>query len=111
PFPDFAGSFQLQPVGGAKLLELTPQPADEKWLATVHTSAMIERTRRICATGGGVLDQGDTPVGPSSFDIALLSLGSLLGCCDAVMTGKAHCAFSAARPPGHHAEPDRPMGF
>jgi acetoin utilization deacetylase AcuC-like enzyme len=58
-----------------------------------------------------VLDQGDTPVGPNAFEIALLSLGSLLGCCDAVISGRAKRAFSAARPPGHHAEPDRPMGF
>ena len=58
-----------------------------------------------------MLDDGDTPVGVSSYDIALLSLGSLLGCCDAVMNSQARRAFSAARPPGHHAEPDRPMGF
>src|SRR5437764_525662 len=111
PFTDFTCDLQLQPVGGDKLLELAPQPADEKWLATVHTPQMIERTKRICALGGGVLDQGDTPVGPNSYEIALLSLGSLLGCCDAVMGGQARRAFSAARPPGHHAEPDRPMGF
>ena len=50
-------------------------------------------------------------MGPNAYEIALLSLGSLLGCCDAVIAGRARRAFSAGRPPGHHAEPDRPMGF
>src|SRR5258706_12201457 len=111
PFSDFHCDFGIEPVGGEKMLELTPERADEKWLRTVHTLAMIERTKHICESGGGILDDGDTPVGPSSYEIALLSLGSLLGCCDAVMSGQVRRAFSAGRPPGHHAEPDRAMGF
>jgi acetoin utilization deacetylase AcuC-like enzyme len=111
PFPDFSLDLGLAPAGGPKLLELTPQRADERWLETVHTPEMIARTRHFCELGGGLLDQGDTPVGAGSFEIALLSLGSLLGCCDAVIANRAKRAFSAARPPGHHAEPDRPMGF
>lgn len=111
PFTDFQLDLDLSPVGGAKLLELTPQHADEKWPLTLHTPRMLESVKHVCATGGGVLDQGDTPVGPNSFEIAFLSLGSLLGCCDAVMTGVVRRAFSAGRPPGHHAEPDRAMGF
>jgi acetoin utilization deacetylase AcuC-like enzyme len=111
PFPEFAHPFGIEAIGGPKLLELTPQVAEEQWLATVHTPEMIERARHICELGGGLLDQGDTPVGASSFEIALLSLGSLLGCCEAVIGGSAKRAFSAARPPGHHAEPDRSIGF
>ena len=88
-----------------------PAPADEKWLQTVHSQEHIERIRHICALGGGVLDQGDTPVGPTSFDIALLATGALLGCCDAVMQGRVTRSFAAIRPPGHHAEPQRAMGF
>jgi acetoin utilization deacetylase AcuC-like enzyme len=111
PFPGFQCDLGLHPVSGEKLLELSPKAADEKWLATVHTRRMIESIRRACESGGGLLDQGDTPVQPESFQIALLSLGSLLGCCDAVVDGRARRAFSAARPPGHHAETDRAMGF
>jgi acetoin utilization deacetylase AcuC-like enzyme len=58
-----------------------------------------------------VLDQSDTPVGPASFDAALRSLGASVAATDAVLGGHVRRAFAAGRPPGHHAEPDRPMGF
>src|SRR5712675_3406415 len=63
PFANFQCDFGLQPIGGPKLLELTPKLADEKWLRTCHTARMIEHVKRICESGGGVLDEGDTPVG------------------------------------------------
>ncbi|HEY0599105.1 histone deacetylase family protein, partial [Brevundimonas sp.] len=56
-------------------------------------------------------DLGDTPVGRESCDIALLATGAVLRCCDAVVGGEVRRAFAAVRPPGHHAEPDRAMGF
>jgi len=111
PFPDFSLNFGLHPLGLPKLLELAPSPADPRWLHTVHSSGMIERIKNICQHGGGVLDQGDTPAGPHSYDIALLAVGAALRSADAVMRDEARRAFAAIRPPGHHAEPDRPMGF
>ena len=112
PFPDFRIDLGSMPRTSFTLTELgEPTPADEKWLRTVHTERHIERIRHVCASGGGVLDQGDTPVGPSSFDIALLATGAVLRCCDAVIGGRVKRSFAAVRPPGHHAEPDRPMGF
>lgn len=99
-------------MAAARLLELgEPQPADEKWLLAVHTPRHIERIRQICAQGGGLLDEGDTPVTAESFEIAKLSVGTVLGCCDAVARDQVRRAFAAVRPPGHHAEPDRAMGF
>jgi acetoin utilization deacetylase AcuC-like enzyme len=111
PFPDF--QINLGPLDnpGIKLLEISPTPADEKYLSLAHTPEHIEHIRRVCALGGGVLDQADTPVAANGFEMGLLSLGSALTACDAVMKGHAQRAFSASRPPGHHAEPDRPMGF
>jgi acetoin utilization deacetylase AcuC-like enzyme len=111
PFPDFSIDLGPLPRSGVCLTDLgPPAPADEKWLRLVHHQPYIDRVRHTCAAGG-VLDQGDTPVHPASFEIALLSAGSVLKCCDAVMDGRVKRAFSAGRPPGHHAEPDRPMGF
>jgi acetoin utilization deacetylase AcuC-like enzyme len=111
PFPNFA--IDLGPLDGAgvKLLELTPRYAEEKWLLTVHPKAHVDRLHHVCEIGGGVIDQGDTVVSRDSWLVALFALGSLLESCDAVMSGRVRRAFSAARPPGHHAEPDRAMGF
>lgn len=112
PFPDFSLEFGPFPPNGPKLLELPePIPADEQWIRAVHSRQYIDRIRDVCASGGGILDDGDTPVGPESFEIARLAVGALLGCCDAVVSGRVQRAFAAVRPPGHHAEPQHPMGF
>jgi acetoin utilization deacetylase AcuC-like enzyme len=111
PFPDFSLETGLKPVGGEKLLELTPVPANESLLTLVHTPKHVQHVKHVCELGGGVLDLGDTPVGRNSFEIAMLSLGSGITAADAVMSGRVKRAFSAGRPPGHHAEPDRAMGF
>ncbi len=111
PFPEFAIDFGPLDGGGVKLVELQATPADEKWLTAVHTPRYVEHVKHVCALGGGVLDQGDTRVGPESCDVALLGLGAVLRCCDAVMDGTVRRAFAAVRPPGHHAEPDRALGF
>jgi acetoin utilization deacetylase AcuC-like enzyme len=113
PFPEFQLDTGLKPADGAggKLIELDPIPASEELLTLAHTPHHVKHVKHVCAVGGGVLDLGDTPVGASSFDIAMLSLGGAIVAADAVMTGGAARAFSAGRPPGHHAEPDRAMGF
>lgn len=110
PFPDFEIDLRLTDVG-IRLTEFPPPaPAELKWIELIHSPRYIERVRHICERGG-VLDQGDTPVHPGSYEIALLAVGGLLQCCDVVMNGTVQRAFAAVRPPGHHAEPDHPMGF
>jgi acetoin utilization deacetylase AcuC-like enzyme len=110
PFPDF--KLDLGPLRQFQqaLHPLDFGPADLRWIEAIHSREYIDRVRRICDVGG-VLDQGDTPVNPGSFEIALLAVGAVLRACEAVATGQVQRAFVAARPPGHHAEPDRPMGF
>jgi acetoin utilization deacetylase AcuC-like enzyme len=112
PWPGFQIELGLKRQQAVQLRSLgEPAPAPDDALLTVHTREHVDRVRRVCAAGGGVLDSGDTPVGPNSCEIALLAAGAVLRCCDAVATGEVRRAFAAVRPPGHHAEPDRPMGF
>jgi acetoin utilization deacetylase AcuC-like enzyme len=110
PFPDFSLRLGIAPAV-VRILEVEPSPAEVKWLRLVHPQRHIDRIKHVCDIGGGVLDLGDTPVCPASHEIALLSAGAAIGCVDAVCGGTVKRAFSAARPPGHHAEPDRAMGF
>jgi acetoin utilization deacetylase AcuC-like enzyme len=110
PFPEFKIHLGLTRQSATKLLEINPTPATEVHVRLVHPQAMIDRIKHVAAHGG-VLDQGDTPTCAKSFEIALLSLGCAITAAEAVMDGTVLRAFSAARPPGHHAEPDRPMGF
>lgn len=76
----------------------------------VHTREMIDRVRIASARGPVRLD-ADTTVSHQSYQAALRAAGGLLACCDAVMRGDVENAFAIVRPPGHHAERDRSMGF
>ncbi len=111
PFPDFDLDLGPLPANSSIIQLVPPTPAPEEVIQLCHPKSHIDRIRHICAHDGGVLDHGDTPVSPKSFDTALLAAGALLNCCDAVLTNRVQRAFSTGRPPGHHAEPDRPMGF
>lgn len=87
-----------------------PDPADEETIALVHDRAYIEELRAFAARGGGWLD-ADTVVSPRSFDVARLAVGAAVTAVELVLRGEAPRAFALVRPPGHHAEPDRGMGF
>src|SRR3954447_4144908 len=111
PFPEFELDFGIKEQSEIKCIELSPVRADENLLELVHTPEHVRHVKHVCEIGGGILDLGDTPVVAKSYEIALLSLGSAIVAADAVMSGRVKRAFSAARPRGHHAEPDRAMGF
>jgi len=111
PFPDFQMDFSLRRLDQPQLIELAAEPVNLQLLHAIHTEAYVAHVRRVCDHGGGVLDQGDTVVCPTSFEVARLAAGAVVRACDAVMTGECTRAFAAVRPPGHHAEPDRALGF
>jgi len=93
----------------AKHLEWkSPRSATEEELREIHTPQHIEHIKETCYAGGGYLDT-DTFVCPKSFDIALKSAGAWLDGVDEVLNKNS--AFILSRPPGHHAEENRAMGF
>ena len=88
------------------------KPATREEIAYVHHPELISALERVCREQApGIIDYAPTYVTKSSFEDALLAAGGVITCTGAVMNGDAKNAFTIVRPPGHHAEPDRAMGF
>jgi acetoin utilization deacetylase AcuC-like enzyme len=79
-------------------------------LERIHPAEHIERVRATAAAGGGWFD-ADTLASPGSWSAALHAAGGACAVVDAVMSGDTPTAFAGLRPPGHHCEVARPMGF
>ncbi|MCS7024252.1 MAG: histone deacetylase [Bryobacteraceae bacterium] len=94
-----------------KLLALESRHATEEEIATCHTRHYIAQARREITSGARQLSTGDTSVNRRSWDAALRATGGVLQAVDAVMQDQAKNAFCLVRPPGHHATPERGMGF
>jgi acetoin utilization deacetylase AcuC-like enzyme len=90
-------------------------PLDQNLLTRVHTVPHVEAVRRAVdraeTTGEIVLIEADTAVSAGSWDAALAAAGCAVDALRAVATGRFTSAFCAVRPPGHHATPDKAMGF
>jgi acetoin utilization deacetylase AcuC-like enzyme len=84
---------------------------DPKVIELAHPAAHVDRVLgAIPPQGRGALDR-ETLVSPGSREAALRAVGAAVAAVDAVMAGELTNAFCAVRPPGHHAEPQRAMGF
>ncbi len=94
-----------------RLVHLPFEPANLECIHAVHEPSYVERLRAACRDGLPFIDAPDSTICPESFDIARLAAGGAAAAVDALMAGRVQNAFCALRPPGHHAERDRSMGF
>jgi acetoin utilization deacetylase AcuC-like enzyme len=94
-----------------RVLRIPARPAAEEELLLCHTPQYLEIVRRDFAAGAPYLSTGDTDITPNSWEVASHAVGGVLNAVDSVMTGQARNAFCAVRPPGHHANAGRGMGF
>jgi len=93
---------------GASLLS-APE-VDRGLLELVHPARYVLGLEEFCAAGGGMID-ADTVAIPETFEAAMRAAGGAAALVDGLLGGTARTGVSALRPPGHHAEPARAMGF
>lgn len=98
------------PLWGS-MSHLRPSPASVDSIHLIHPERHTSMIKVRCQVGEQILDEGDTHVCKDSYDIALLATGGVLQAIDEVVAGTLTRAFCAVRPPGHHAEASKVMGF
>lgn len=103
---------QLEQSGTlARLARIEPRKAEEEWITQVHTPGYVASLNRHAPTSGRVSLDPDTSMSPGSLTAAYLAAGGALAAADAIMAKQVDHTFCAVRPPGHHAEAGRAMGF
>jgi len=93
------------------LVVLRAREATAEELQAVHGREYVERIERLSEGSGGDAGDGTTPFGRGGARIARLSAGGAIVAVQAVASGEVDRAYALVRPPGHHALPDRGMGF
>jgi len=89
---------------------IKPYNPSLKWIKLVHSQEYIKSIEEACKNGVEMLD-ADTTISRDSYDVALLAAGGVLAGVDAVIQERVKNVFCVVRPPGHHAEHERAMGF
>ncbi len=111
--PEHAGRLSAVLAGLAPLgLETREAPlASREAIERFHTPAHVEALEAAFPAEDCVALDPDTFLSPGSREAAYRAAGAVVAATDAVMAGESEHAFCAVRPPGHHAEPGRAMGF
>jgi acetoin utilization deacetylase AcuC-like enzyme len=95
----------------SSLTQIPTRGVTDEELGLVHTPAYILQAAKEIREGARQLSTGDTTVCKASLKVARRAAGSVCAAIDAIFEGTIQRAFCALRPPGHHATPDRGMGF
>jgi acetoin utilization deacetylase AcuC-like enzyme len=90
---------------------ITERVEPDEWIRQIHSSEYIKRLKAACEDGLGFIDCPDSAISAQSYQVAREAVAMTLAACDRIISGRADNGFLALRPPGHHAEHDRSMGF
>ncbi len=93
------------------LKRIDPPLATEADITRVHSEDHLAFIKSKAPTSGYAMIDGDTIMNTATWNVTLRAAGAAIAAVDAVMKGEVNNAFCAIRPPGHHAEPHRSMGF
>ncbi|MEC4888976.1 MAG: histone deacetylase [Nitrospira sp.] len=103
---------QLEQSGTmARLTRIEPRKAEDEWITQIHTPSYLASLAKQAPSSGRVSLDPDTSMSPGSLTAAYLAAGGALAAVDAIMNKEVAHVFCAVRPPGHHAEANRAMGF
>ncbi len=102
---------RLKKGNNPKLAWSEPEKFDEALLSKTHNSQYINEVKKAFPKRGQFFLDGDTIISPGSKDASINAVASITSAIDLVKNNKLKNAFCAVRPPGHHAEYDKAMGF
>ena len=103
---------QLERSGtAARLTRIEPREAEDEWITQIHKPSYLAMLKAHAPTNGRVSLDPDTAMSHGSLAAAYLAAGGALAAVDAIVSRQVEHVFCAVRPPGHHAEAGRAMGF
>jgi len=95
----------------ARMTRIAPRAAEDEWITQIHEPSYLAMLKAHAPAKGRVSLDPDTSMSPGSLTAAYLAAGGALAAVDAILSQEVDHVFCAVRPPGHHAEAGRAMGF